>query len=158
MKLLKYAAIALLIFVAAIDCGAKKKELPAGYIFGFSASFNDSIAYFTDVQTVEKVWIDTKTGFLLGRDSYSYQLRDYLARQGQEGRTCLVVFSPSKKKLQKTFLKMRRKYTVKAKGLYDVRDIETSDFSFTGVDMSDPIVEEEPAPAEPADNAAPKAQ
>lgn len=145
MRLTKYAVLLLLVIAAAADCQAKKKELLAGYMFGFSASFNDSIAYFTDIQTVQKVWIDTKTHFLLGRDSYSFQLRDYLSRQGMKDRTCIVVFDTDKKKLEKTLVKMRRKYTVKAKGLYDVRHIDTFDFSFEGVDMSDPVIEEEPA-------------
>ena len=44
---------------------AKVKVAPKMYIFGFSASFKNSIVYFTDIQELDSAWIDTKTKFLL---------------------------------------------------------------------------------------------
>ena len=50
------------------------------YMYGFAASFNDSTVYFTDIQEMDSVWTNTKTGFLYSRDNYSYQLRDHLKK------------------------------------------------------------------------------
>ena len=58
----------------------------AVYLYGFAASFNDSIVYFTDLQTIAQAEID-KHNFLYGREEYSNQLRDYLAAQGYSRRT-----------------------------------------------------------------------
>lgn len=82
-------------------------------------------------------WIDSKTGFLLGRDNYSLQLKSALAeKRGEKNRTCIVVFGKKKAAVEKDYLKMRRKYTVKAKGHYDVRYLDDADFRFRTVDMS----------------------
>ena len=78
MKTFKYmgvaAAIAALFATTVIS--AKRTAVDKVYMFGFAASFNDSTVYFTNVQTVDSAWMDTKTKFLLGRDNYSYQLRN----------------------------------------------------------------------------------
>ena len=47
---------------------AKNIKTPKVYIFGFSASFQDSTIYMTDVQEITNVWIESKTKFLLGRE------------------------------------------------------------------------------------------
>jgi len=139
MKSLKYimGAALLLSAVAATEVSAKKKMVPKAYIFGFSASFTDSVVYMTNVQTVDSVWIDTKTKFLLGRENYSYQLRDFFTyKQNMPNRTCLVLFAMKRKDAEEKFIKLKRKYTEKAKSKYDVRYIESSDFKFHPVDMS----------------------
>ena len=106
------------------------------YMFGFSASFQDSIIYMTDVQEVAGVWYDTHTKFLLGRQHYSYQLKDYLATNEQKpNRVCVVMFAPTRKEAEKKFIKMRKEYTVKAKGKYDVRYLTTAQFQFQPIDI-----------------------
>jgi len=134
------AAAMLLIVTTA---SAKKEVTPRMYMFGFAASFNDTIVHFTDIQAVDSVWTDSKTNFLLGRENYSYQLRDYLANQQMPHRTCIVVFNKDRKKLEKKFLKLRRLYTQPKKGQrhFDIRYIEAKDMKFHAVDMSDPVVE-----------------
>lgn len=107
------------------------------YMYGMSASFADSTVYFTNVQAVDSAWMDTRTKFLLGRDNYALQLKDMLSRErGEKNRTCIVVFGTKKSSVEKDFLKLRRKYTVKAKGHYDVRYLSDADFRFRTVDMS----------------------
>lgn len=130
---------------------AKLVALPQGYIFGFSASFNDSIVYFTDIQTLDSVWIDSKSRFLQRRESYSYQLREHLSKQmNQPHRTCIVVFNQNRKKLEKQYLKMKRLYTNPKPGrqLFDVRMLNASDFRFEVIDMSEEIAMEEEFEAE----------
>lgn len=80
------------------------------YIVGVSASFTDSLVYFTEIQFLDSVHID-KNKMLPERAQYSYQLKNYLENEeGLSNRICFVYFSNSKKKLQKTVTKMKAKY------------------------------------------------
>lgn len=139
MKILKYILFSLLLAVAMpTEMQAKKVVKPIMYMFGFSASFQDSIIYMTDVQEVKNVWYDTKEKFLLGRQHYSSQLKTYLeSSKQQQNRVCVVMFAETRKDIEKIFIKMRKEYTVKAKGKYDVRYLTTDEFKFEPVDMSD---------------------
>src|SRR5574344_1673593 len=115
-----------------------KCRIQKAYVFGFSASFKDSLIYFTDIQEVDSAWKDTKSQFLMGRDNYSYQLRDYLASKMQmPNRVCMVFFEWNRKDAEKSYIEMKKKYTVKAHGKYDVRYLENKDFTFKPIDMSD---------------------
>ena len=107
------------------------------YMYGFGASFNDSIVYFTDIQEVDSAWID-KGGFLYSRDNYSYQLRDYLTKLNMEHATCVTVWSKTQKELEKKLLLMKKKYSFtntkkNNKFHYLVKDIANSDFHFNGI-------------------------
>ena len=110
------------------------------YMFGFAASFKDSVVYMTEIQDVQKVWYDKKTKFLLGRDIYSSQLQEHFKEKMQmPDRVCVVVFAKSLKKAEKKYLKLRKKYLSDAKhtSSYEVRYITTQDFKFEPVDLSD---------------------
>jgi hypothetical protein len=139
MKILKYILFSLLLAVAIpTEMQAKRMKAPKMYMFGFSASFQDSIVYMTDVQEVEGAWYDTKTKFLMGRQHYSYQLKDFLANNMQQpNRVCVVMYALTRKEAEKKFIKLRKEYTIKAKGKYDVRYLTTADFQFQPVDMSE---------------------
>ena len=139
MKILKYILLSLLLTAAMpTEMQAKRMKMPKMFMFGFSASFQDSIIYMTDVQEIEGAWYDTKTKFLLGRQHYSYQLKDYLATTKQQpNRVCVVMFALTRKEAENKFIKLRKEYTVKAKGKYDVRYLTNTDFKFQPVDMSD---------------------
>ena len=133
MKLMKYIILsALLLAAMAID--AKPLKTNSLYMFGFSASFKDSVVYVTDIQQVEGAWIDHKTKFLLGRDQYSIQLKEYLEQSlQQQGRICMVIFATKKKEAEKKYLKLMKKYT---KG-YDVRYLNAPEFKFMAIDMGE---------------------
>jgi len=139
MKILKYILLSLLLATTMpTEIQAKKVMKPIMYMFGFSASFQDSIIYMTDVQEVKNVWYDSKTKFLLGREHYSSQLKNYLENSMQQpNRVCVVMFAETRKEAEKLFIKMRKEYTVKAKGRYDVRYLTTGEFKFETIDMSD---------------------
>ena len=67
MKLYKNVIAALTLLVVAssfVGVSAKIVCVPKLYAFGFSASFNDSIVYFTDIQEIDSAWINDKTDFL----------------------------------------------------------------------------------------------
>lgn len=130
---MKYIILsALLLAAMAID--AKPLKTNCLYMFGFSASFKDSVVYVTDIQQVEGAWIDHKTKFLLGRDQYSIQLKEYLEQSmQQQGRICMVIFATKKKEAEKKYLKLMKKYT---KG-YDVRYLNAPEFKFMAIDMGE---------------------
>ena len=127
---------------------AKNVVTPQMYMFGFAASFNDTIVHFTEIQQVDSTWTDQKGRFLLGRDNYSYQLRDYLTNQlKMPNRTCIVVFNKNKKKLEKHYLKMKRQYDGPKVTGFDIRTISTQDFRFLPINMS--VKEETPVVQKP---------
>ena len=121
---------------------AKKKPIPKMYIYGMSASFNDTIVYFTNIQEIDSAWIDTKNNFLQGREQYAWQLREHLTTQKQmPHRTCIVIANKNRKKLEKQYIKMKRLYTHNKKGQkslhYDIRYLEDQDFQFKTVNIGD---------------------
>ena len=100
-------------------------------MFGFSASFNDSTVCFTDIQEVDSAYLDSKTGFLYSRENYSYQLRDYLLKQGFTTPTCITVFARSRKDIDQKYAKMRKRYTDAAR--YIIKDIKEPDFTYQAI-------------------------
>jgi len=133
----KYTLIALLFLMAAPgEMTAKRVKTSQMYMFGFSASFKDSVIYITDIQDVQGAWIDSKSKFLLGRDIYSTQLQEHFNKQQQPNRVCAVYFDASRKKIEKLYEKIKKKYVLKHPGMYDVRYLTATDFKFEAVDMS----------------------
>ena len=131
MKIIKYILLSLVLAaVMPMETQAKAVKTKM-YLFGFAASFQDSIIYMTDVQELDGVWYDTKTKFVFERRQYSDQLKTYLTESKQKpNRVCVVIFAPTRKKAEKLFIKMRKEYTVKAKGKYDVRYLTNTEFLF----------------------------
>ena len=101
------------------------------YMYGFAASFNDSTVYFTSLQEIDSVYMDSKTKFLYSRDNYSYQLRDYLSAHGAENYTCTTVFALNRKAAEKKYAKLRKRYT--QGGKYTVKDLSKTDFFFVPI-------------------------
>ena len=116
---------------------AKKRKIPKVYLFGFSASFNDSTVYLTDIQEVDSAWIDDKSKFLQGRDIYAQQLKDYLTSTMQQpNRICFVMYSETLKDIEKQYVKMKRLYTKKSKAApYDVRYLDETMFQFQQIQL-----------------------
>jgi hypothetical protein len=150
MNNIKYLMLTALLSLSAFtnNVTAKTIVVPKMYMFGFAASFNDSIVHMTDIQLLDSVWVDQKSRLLAGRENYSYQLRDFLAQQRQlPHRTCVVYYSRDRKKIEKDYLKMKRLYTLETKKArkknkattfvpYDLRELSPSDFRFQIIDMS----------------------
>jgi len=152
MRLLGYFYVTIALMTAglwSVDVSAKNKFVDKIYAFGIAASFNDSTVYFTDIQQVDSVWMENKTKFLVDRSSYSHQLRDYLARKGQQHRTCTFVYALNVKDITKKYLSMKHKY-VKS-GNFDIKTVDAIDFSFKSVkpyDEADESIVEEPTKKE----------
>lgn len=98
------------IVVGATAKKSKDKNKYGVYMAGVSASFTDSLVYFTDIQFLDSAQVDGK-GFLVGRSQYSVQLKDYLEmKEGGKNRTCFMFFNLKKNKLQKELQKLKEKY------------------------------------------------
>lgn len=88
----------------------KDKNKYGVYMVGVAASFQDSLVYMTDVQFVDSAQVDGK-GFLVERAQYSEQLHEFFgASQGDQHRTCFVLFNRKKKHIDKEANKLLQKY------------------------------------------------
>ena len=131
-------AFTMLLVAAYTTVQAKNYVTPKAYMFGFSASFNDSTVYFTDIQEVDSVWFTQKKDMLAGRGDYSGQLRSYCAdKLNQPRRTCVVIGDRKLKNVEKKFEKMKKMYLHSKKATYDVHFIKEEDFKFKAVNMDD---------------------
>ena len=68
-------AIVAMLAIANTPLRAKNYVTPKAYMFGFSASFNDSIVYFTDIQEVDSVWFMQKRKLLA--EKYGIRLSEF---------------------------------------------------------------------------------
>lgn len=133
----------IIICAISVVCGflptqAKNVVEKKAYMFGFSASFNDSIIYFTNIQEVDSVWFTQKKHMLAGRSNYSNQLRDYCNdKLNQAKRTCIVIGHKERKQVEKKYEKMKKMYTQSKNASYDVRFIPEEDFKFITINMSE---------------------
>jgi len=138
MRFFRYTFIIMMMAFATSTAIAKPVVTPKGYMFGFIANFSDSVVYFTDIQTVDSVWYDTKSKFLLGRSSYANQLREYFANTlNQPHRTCIVIFALTRKEIEKKYLKLKKQYTGKYASRYDLRTLNENEFHFSPVNVSE---------------------
>lgn len=81
------------------------------YMFGFSASFNDSLVYITDIQAVDSVIIEPKTEFLVGRTAYGNQLQFFLTdHKERPNTTCVVFFDKKLENIRKKYNKVMKRY------------------------------------------------
>lgn len=120
------------------------------YMFGLSASFNDSIVYFTTVQNIDAYVTRDRNKFLVNRDQYSYQLRNYFTNRGQLHRTCVTFYATDQKQAEKKYEKMKQKYTTKAKNKFDVIYLTDDEFTYKTVSPDEGTVFVDPTEAEKA--------
>ena len=118
---MKKSLLILLIFLSAAcstvsakgDKDKDKKEETV-YLFGASFSLSDSVVYFTEIMPVDGAQLDKKTEFLLHRQYYAYELKDYMNfQENMPGRTSAVYFSTKRSKPEKTEAKLRKKLVEK---------------------------------------------
>lgn len=108
---LKYFSLLLVVCLGLSMSVSAKVERTTVYMFGFSASFTDSLVYITDIQQLDSAYIDTKTKFLFDRVVYSDQLQTYLEGiNAMPDCTCVVFFNTKKKKLEEDFRKIKNRY------------------------------------------------
>ncbi len=136
MKHIKFVLLLGAMFIFA-SAEAKIVKEPEVFMFGFSASFKDSTVYLTDIQKLDSVWIESKGNYVLFRDEYSRQIKNYLAtNHSAPNRTCVVFYAFDRKKAEKQYLKMRNTYTSKSHQQYDIRYLTSADFLFKRVEIA----------------------
>lgn len=129
MKYVKILFAVALVFTMCSAFSFKKDHSKPVYAFGISASFTDTVVYFTDIQVLDSAKV-TKEGFLKQQDLYSYQLKNYLEQDNmQQNSTCMIYSSDNKKQLEKEAVKILGKYK-KSKNL-TVQRIDPDKFQFT---------------------------
>ena len=146
MNHLRHALFAAILLAASayMPASAKNIMVPKAYMFGFIASFNDSIVFFTDIQEVDSVWVmEKKKTILAGRNNYAAQLRNFFSNSfNLNNRTCVVISDTKRKKVEKKYAKMKKQYMVKNAGKYDVHFVDATEFKFHPVNMDDSDQEE----------------
>lgn len=146
MNHLRHALLTAILLAASayMPASAKNIMVPKAYMFGFIASFNDSIVFFTDIQEVDSVWVmEKKKTILAGRNNYAAQLRNFFSNSfNLNNRTCVVISDTKRKKVEKKYAKMKKQYMVKNAGKYDVHFVDATEFKFTPVNMDDSDQEE----------------
>lgn len=129
MKIIKTLCALLVVLMTCSAFSLKGKKDKPVYIVGVSASFTDSLVYFTEIQLLDSVYLD-KNKMLPERSHYSYQLKNYLENEeGLTDRTCFVYFSNKRRTLQKEMSKMKTKYQ-KGNTLL-IREVNPNAFRFT---------------------------
>lgn len=129
MKYVKILFAVALVFTLCSAFSFKKATNKPVYAFGVSASFTDTVVYYTDVQLLDSVHLD-KNGFLPHRELYSYQLKNYLEIElGKPNRTCMIYFSENKSKAEKEAAKVLSKY--KKNKTTVVEKVDSEKFRFT---------------------------
>jgi 16S rRNA A1518/A1519 N6-dimethyltransferase RsmA/KsgA/DIM1 with predicted DNA glycosylase/AP lyase activity len=130
MKFVKIGWVLLFSFIFLSAFSLKKeKEKEEVYIWGISASFTDTVVYYTGIQLMDSIKLD-KHGFLPKRDVYSYQLKNYLEnKKNIPNRVCMIYFSKRKKTLEKETEKLLKTYE-KNKNT-TLQQLEASEFQFT---------------------------
>ena len=129
MKYVKILFAIALVFTMCSAFSLKKDHSKPVYAFGISASFTDTVVYFTEIQILDSVSL-SKEGFLAHRELYSYQLKNYLEDNLlQQNSTCMIYFSENRKKVEKEATKILNKY--KKNNRMTVSRIDSDKFRFT---------------------------
>lgn len=144
MKIIKYTIAAVTFLGITANMSAKEEKAPKTYMFGFAASFNDSTVYFTDIQEITDAYMAEKTKFLVNRDEYSYQFRNYLQGEGKQYPTCITSYAYNRKDIVKKYEKLRKKYMDnKNKGRYIIVNIDSKQFTYKPVSPDEEIIVED---------------
>ena len=133
MKLRHYLLAALICLIMGETATAAEKTKKV-YMYGIAISFNDSTIYLTEIQAVDSAVLTNKGHFLYGRDSYSYQLRDYLKGKGFNAPTCVTTFATKQKDIEKRFISTKKRY---ANGKYTLKHVTPGEFKFTAITLDD---------------------
>lgn len=136
MRILRTIIALMLLTVAAGSATAQTLKAQKVYMFGFSASFNDSTVYLTHIQEVPNCYVNEKSNMLVSRGEYSSQLRHYLRTRGNQSPTCITFWSTDRRKIDKKYANIRTKYIDKAKIKYDIRYVKDDEFHYTAVPLA----------------------
>ena len=137
-KMNMLVALFVVLLCSSFTLGKGKGKNKDVYMAGVSASFSDSLIFFTDIQLVDSVELD-KDKLLPERQQYSTQLKRFLEGQGMKNRTCFIYFDTNRKKLEKAIRKMKEEYQEGGRNI--LRQVD-ADFKFKKAIIYNPDAEE----------------
>lgn len=126
----KIGILALLLLITSLSFAnlKKDKEKKQAYIFGVATSLTDSVAFITEIQTVDSLMIN-KDGFIDNEKEYSYQLKQYIIdNQTKEEKVCAVFYNSDPSKIAKEYKKVSNRLKIKDKKI--VKTIPKENFKF----------------------------
>ena len=101
------------------------------YGFAYSTCLKDSVVYLSAIQQIPEAQIG-KQGFLNYRTDFGTQFSSFLQQYyDQPNVTTVIFFHKNRKKLEKSFLKVRK--TVKQEQGKRIIEVNYSDFKFTPI-------------------------
>jgi len=120
---------------------ARKPVMHPVYMFGFSASFTDSISCQTEVQKVDSAWLGAHK-ILIDRSLYGLQLQYHMESvENCKNPITTIFYDTSLRRLQRTWKRVRRRYE-RADGLrFSIIPVDR--FLFRGEEYR-PIIVDEP--------------
>ena len=137
-KMSMLVALFVVLLCSSFTLGKGKGKNKDVYMAGVSASFSDSLIFFTDIQLVDSVELD-KDKLLPERQQYSTQLKRFLEGQGMKNRPCFIYFNTNRKKLEKAIRKMKEEYQEGGRNI--LRQVD-ADFKFKKAIIYNPDAEE----------------
>ena len=118
-----------IVFASAASAKKHKVRQKSLYMVGTAVSLIDSTFFLTDMHLVKDLTVEKKTNFLMDRQLYSQQLKQYLDETYKGGPYVpAVFFSPKRKKMERRYLSLYKRYS-KAGELHVVF-VDQSQFRF----------------------------
>lgn len=137
-----WCLVALLLMALPLSAAKKEPHPQRIYMFGFAMSLTDSVAYQTDIQTIDSAWIEPAHKFLVDRALYSLQLQYHVETDEHHKNTvCTVYFNTSPRKLQRKWAKVRKRHEKDPIIRYHI--LPSDRFSFKAEEYR-PVIMEEP--------------
>lgn len=131
MNFLKYIVLSFCLLGIVSVASASDYKPTKIYMFGFATSLNDSTVFFTDIQAVNAYVENNRTRFLVGRETYAYQLREYIEKATSIVRPmCVVLYADTEKRAIKKYLALQNKLTKKGKQKYNINNVSSPSFTF----------------------------
>ena len=104
------------------------------YMYGIANALGDSTYFVTDIHTIPDAQILKRQGFLLYRESYGIQLKQYLEGVlGNNSQTVAVIFDTDAKRLAKRFAKLKKKLLKRKNAI--LLTIGSNDFQFVKLEI-----------------------
>ncbi len=126
---------------------AAAPERKAVYMFGFAASFTDSVAFITDPQLIDSAYV-LQNGFLADRTLYANQLDHHVQVRHDKADMVPSLFWHTKlNKLEKRWQKIRKRY--EADPAMRLVRLGADEFQFHLEEYIEPEVIEAPKPEKP---------
>lgn len=136
-KIRRHGLFALIIIFLTPALSAKIERHDV-YIFGFAASFLDSVVYITDIQLMDSAYVEKKSKFLMDRAVYSDQLQTFIEENAAvENYTCAVLFGLKKKDIEELHEKIKKRYA--ANDYLVLKQIPLDNFQFQLIDYVTPV-------------------